>query len=210
VSGPVLPPEYSPFTAHVTSASVGASLTVFVVDGNMLGSNASNSASRYWDVTQAGTLTADISYTYLQQDVRGTESQYKVLKREGGNTTVVGTGSVDAATHTATVLGVSSFSQWGAGTPLTTTAARVSVGGRILTADGLGIKNVRISVAGNSISEPVTVLTNAFGYYTFDGLSVGETYVVTVNARHFTFSHPSRVISLTDSLTDLNFTADPQ
>ena len=42
----------------------------------------------------------------------------------------------------------------------------------------------------------------------FDGLTAGQTYVVTVNSQRYTFSMPSRVITLVDNLADVNFTAD--
>lgn len=89
------------------------------------------------------------------------------------------------------------------------TAAAVSLGGRVLTADGSGVLNARVVVSGNSMNEPKMVVTGPFGYYRFDGLQAGETYVVTVNSKRFTFSMPSRVVSLTDDLLDANFIADP-
>jgi hypothetical protein len=42
-----------------------------------------------------------------------------------------------------------------------------------------------------------------------DGLRTGETYVVTVNSQRFTFSAPSRVISLIDNVADADFVAEP-
>jgi hypothetical protein len=51
--------------------------------------------------------------------------------------------------------------------------------------------------------------TGSFGWFAFDGLPTGETYVVTVNSRRFTFSTPSRVITLVDNLADVDFVADP-
>jgi hypothetical protein len=207
---PPAPPQgASPFTANVTSAAPGSSLVVFAVDGDMPGATTASSASRYWDVTQTGSITADISYTYLDQDVNGTEANYKVLKRESGITAVVAGGTVDAGTNTASVSGVSSFSQWGAGVPLGTTAAAVSVGGRVLTSDGRGIANVVITVEDDALGQPLTTRTNAFGYYRFEGLATGRSYVVTANARHFTFAQPSVVVSPRDTMTDLNFTAQP-
>jgi CSLREA domain-containing protein len=201
---------FSPFTANVTSADQGAALTVFVVDGDMPGADASQSASRYWDVTKSGTLTADLNYKYLDQDVNGTEANYKVLKREGGNTVIVPGGTVDPSTNTATIASVSSFSQWGAGVlPLVTTAARVSMGGRVLTSDGRGIANVLITATGDSLTQPLVTRTNAFGYYMIEGVSSGRSYVVTADARHFTFLQPSVIVSLRDDVSDINFTALP-
>lgn len=37
----------------------------------------------------------------------------------------------------------------------------------------------------------------------------GETYVLTVNSKSFTFQVPSRVINLNDNVTDADFTANP-
>lgn len=93
---------------------------------------------------------------------------------------------------------------------LTSTAASASISGRVLTADGAGIRNARVVVTGNSLSEPLVTATGSFGYFTFDGLRTGETYVVTVNSQRYTFSAPSRVISLVDNVTDADFIADPQ
>jgi hypothetical protein len=41
-------------------------------------------------------------------------------------------------------------------------------------------------------------------------LPVGETYVVTVISKRYTFANPSRVINLLESVTDENFVAEEQ
>ncbi len=91
-----------------------------------------------------------------------------------------------------------------------TTAASASISGRVMTASGQGIRNATVVVTGNSLAEPRIAQTGSFGWFTFDGLQTGETYVVTVNSRRFTFSAPSRVISLVDNVVDADFIADPQ
>lgn len=91
---------------------------------------------------------------------------------------------------------------------LSSTAAGAAISGRVLTADGHGIRNARVTITGNSIIEPIIATTGSFGYFNFDGLAIGETYVVTVNSQRFTFSTPSRVISLVDNVTDADFIAD--
>jgi hypothetical protein len=63
-------------------------------------------------------------------------------------------------------------------------------------------------LTGNSLSEPLRVTTSSFGYFTFEGLEIGETYIVTVNSRRFTFQAPSQVLSLTDNAFDVNFVAN--
>ncbi len=92
---------------------------------------------------------------------------------------------------------------------LAPTAAQASISGRVMTADGIGIRNAEMVLTGNTLETPLRVSTSSFGYFTFEGLQVGETYVLTVNSRRFTFAVPSRVISLTDSAVDIDFIADP-
>ena len=92
---------------------------------------------------------------------------------------------------------------------LQTTAAGVSLSGRVTTAEGAGIRNARVTITGNSLPEARIVTTGSFGYYSFEGLQSGQTYVVTVNSQRYTFTVPSRVITLVDNLTDVDFTAEP-
>jgi len=88
------------------------------------------------------------------------------------------------------------------------TASDVSLSGRVTTADGRGIRNARVLISGNSLPVSVVATTGSFGYFSFSGLPAGETYVVTVNSQRYTFSVPSRVITLVDNLADVDFVAD--
>lgn len=88
------------------------------------------------------------------------------------------------------------------------TAAEVSVGGRVLTADGRGIQNARVTlIFPNGTAQ--TSLTGSFGYYRFDELPVGQTYVLTVSSKRFIFVNPSQFVTVTEELTELNFIAAP-
>jgi hypothetical protein len=91
---------------------------------------------------------------------------------------------------------------------LAPTAANASISGRVTTADGQANRNAELVLTGNSLAPPLRVSTSSFGYYTFDNLAIGETYVLTVNSRRFTFQVPSRVISLTDNAVDMDFVAN--
>lgn len=93
---------------------------------------------------------------------------------------------------------------------LPSTAAQASISGRVTTADGRGIRNAKVTITGNSLAEPRIASTGSFGYFTVSGLATGETYVVTVSSQRYTFSSPSRVISLVDNVVDADFVADPQ
>jgi hypothetical protein len=92
---------------------------------------------------------------------------------------------------------------------LAPTAAQASISGRVTTADGIAIRNAEMVLTGNTLAAPLRVTTGSFGYFTFEGLQAGETYVVTINSRRFTFEVPSRVVSLTDNAVGIDFVARP-
>lgn len=86
-------------------------------------------------------------------------------------------------------------------------SANVSVSGRVLTSGGRGISNVRVvlfEANGNFRS----VFTGRFGFFKFDEVEDGQTVIVGVQSRRFSFSEPAQVLSLTDNVVDLNFVAD--
>ena len=199
--------EYSPFTANVTALATNPStLTVSVTDGVLPGSSPTQSASRYWDVTETGDLTADISMTYLDPaDVMGTEASYLVLRREAGITAVFAGGSVNTVTDTATAPGVTMFSQWGAGN-LAPLAAGVNVGGRVVRTDGQGISRARVTLT-DSNGTSRTTLTGSFGYYNFEDVDSGQTVTVSVADKRYIFNQPVQVINVGDSVTNADFIA---
>lgn len=95
---------------------------------------------------------------------------------------------------------------WNAAPTFAPTAASVSVGRHILTADGRGIRNVLINLTDAS-AETRTVLSSAFGYYRFADVPAGATYIFSVRAKHYTFSQPTQVRSVVEDANDLNFIA---
>ena len=105
--------------------------------------------------------------------------------------------------------GISNFSAWTAGPALPPTAAGASISGRVLTADGRGIKNVAVMVTGGGLTQPRTYLTGQFGYYEIRDLPTGQIYVVTVSAKRFSFANPTRVVDLSGNVTDADFVAEP-
>jgi hypothetical protein len=90
----------------------------------------------------------------------------------------------------------------------TPTAANVQVGGRVVTAGGAGIAKTLVSMTGAG-GDTRTTLTNVFGYYSFDEVAVGQSYVVSVSNKRYQFSNPTRIVTVEDTLTDLDFTALP-
>ena len=88
------------------------------------------------------------------------------------------------------------------------TAAGVTVGGRITDVSGRGLGRVAVTLSGGELAQPLRTLTSPFGYYQFDDLTVGSTYVLSVASKQYSFSPNTRVISLVDAITDIDFTAD--
>ena len=89
------------------------------------------------------------------------------------------------------------------------TAAEVTAGGRVLTTDGRGIRNVLITMTGAN-GESRTAISSAFGYFRFDNVAAGGTYIFSVRAKRYAFSQPTLVRSIVEDADDLIFTANNQ
>ncbi len=92
---------------------------------------------------------------------------------------------------------------------LVPTAAAATISGRVKTSAGRGIAKVYVFVEDVNGTVLTTALTNSFGYFTMYGLPVGETYIVSVKTRRYTFGNPSQVVSLKDNIVGMEFTAVP-
>jgi hypothetical protein len=201
--------NYSPVTVTITGGTVGSSLTVSATDQFLPGSMNANSASRFWTLSENGNITANLAFTYRNEDVNGDENTYKVMRRSGGFTIQSISSSNNPATNTATISNVSNFSDWGVGNAVPT-AANAEISGRLLTSSGEGIRNATVMLSGGNLTQPIYVQTGTFGYYRFSNLPVGQVYVLTVNSKRYTFLNPSRVINLTDNVTEEDFEAEAQ
>lgn len=67
---------------------------------------------------------------------------------------------------------------------MATTAANATLGGRVTAANGSGIRNVRVTLT-DTAGKSRTILTGSFGYYSFEEVPSGETYVVSVASSVF-------------------------
>ena len=97
---------------------------------------------------------------------------------------------------------------WSFGGPLAPTAATVGVSGRVTTSGGHGIKNVEVLLISPS-GEVRRALSAPFGFFRFENVMSGQSYVVTVTARQHVFNNPTRIINVEDELTGVDFTAEP-
>lgn len=86
-----------------------------------------------------------------------------------------------------------------------TTAANARISGRVTTANGQGIRNAVVTLTGGNLSQPLTLKTGTFGAYSFDELASGQTYIVTVSAKKYSFDNPTRVFNLSQDISDADF-----
>jgi hypothetical protein len=82
----------------------------------------------------------------------------------------------------------------------------VSIGGKVLTANGRGIARAMISITGSG-GETRTTLTNPFGNYRFAGLNSGETYTLTIRHKQFQFNPPTQILTVFEDAPGINFIA---
>ncbi len=97
---------YSPIGVNVTSGNGAMTAKAFQ---EFHPNDSSNSLGRYWNISASG-MTADFSFSYLEDDVVGNDSNYAICKYDTAWTFLDGT--VNAAANTASVNDVSSFSDW--------------------------------------------------------------------------------------------------
>ncbi len=200
---------YSPVNTTVSSGS--GTLTINAVQGVHPNVPMPGSAiARYWTLTGTG-MTASFTFNYLQADVLGNESQYKLIKINNGAVTAVYPNAptsviIDTTANTATINNISSFSDWTLGEAVPTAAAS-SIGGRVLTAGGRAINQATLKLT-NASGRAVSVRTNNFGSFNFANLPGGQNYILSVSAKGYQFNQSSSVINLQQSISDFNFTAN--
>jgi uncharacterized delta-60 repeat protein len=89
---------------------------------------------------------------------------------------------------------------------LAPTAANVSVSGRISSGKS-GLAGIPVALT-DSNGDTRTATTNSFGGYKFDAVAAGRTYVVSVAHKKYVFSPGSRVLNVSEDLSEVDFTAD--
>lgn len=102
---------------------------------------------------------------------------------------------------------VPSFSPFVVGQGLAPTSASVTIGGRVMTANGYGIRNAAVTVTSATGAVRRT-MTSSFGYYEIGELSAGESYVIRVDSKRYVFSKATRIVTASDSLEDIDFIAE--
>ncbi|MEP6945750.1 MAG: carboxypeptidase regulatory-like domain-containing protein [Acidobacteriota bacterium] len=99
---------------------------------------------------------------------------------------------------------VNSLSPFVVAAPAAPTAAEVTVSGRVVTTDGRGLVNATVLLT-DPFGKTLTARTTSFGYYSFDGVNAGETYILEARSKSYQFS--PRVVKVDDDLFELDFIA---
>ena len=165
-----------------------------------------NRANRWWNLSNGGLSQADLKFQYVEGDIsQETESQFRAYRiPSGGGTATQVNSMINTSTKTVFVPNVSQFSDWTLAQPLSTTAALVSIGGRVTDRRGRGVPGAIILMT-DSNGQARTARTNFFGFYRFEAVSVGQTYLFNVRSKQVQFAY--QVVSLFEQINDLNFAA---
>jgi len=172
--------------------------------------NPASALKRYWTLTKSGDLTAILIFQYLDPDDLPNTSESSLELRRYTGTGVVFDAipmTLDTAANTATTTNeISDFSDWTLFSPLSPTAANVSVQGRVVTSEGRGVFGARIVMTDLSGNQR-EARTNPFGYYHFVNVTAGEAAVIVVQHKNYIFA--PRVVNILDDLLELDFIAQP-
>ncbi len=148
-------------------------------------------------------LTAGLAFS----QTGGTYEIEKSVIASGGNTSSGGTFTLDS-TSGQSVLNASpsggTFSVLsGFWTPVfAPTAASVTISGRVLLLNGSGMPRSIVSYT-DSLGNIKIAQTSSFGYFRFENVEVGQTYIFQVSAKGYLFA--PQVINVDDSINGLNF-----
>ncbi len=82
-------------------------------------------------------------------------------------------------------------------------ATAVTVSGRVTTPSGQSLRNAVVSIVdSNNVRRNAT--TSSFGLFTFSNVMTNQMYTVLVSSKRYRFT--PQIISVTDNITNLNFT----
>jgi hypothetical protein len=92
---------------------------------------------------------------------------------------------------------------------LAPTAATVSVSGYVTTTLGRGISGIQLSLT-DSQGITRTASTTTGGYYRFEDVQAGETYILTATGKRYSFSQPVQVLNINEETNQVNFIANSE
>lgn len=122
----------------------------------------------------------------------------------GGTITIAGTAGQPSAGFSS---GGAFFLFGGFVTPdLAPTASSVSVSGRLVVSSGAGVTGAIIRIVDPN-GATRSQRTGAFGYFRFDDVEIGTTYIISVESKRFQFA--PQVVTVNDQIDELIFVSIP-
>jgi hypothetical protein len=91
--------------------------------------------------------------------------------------------------------------------PTPAVAVSVSISGRVLSPEGQPIRNAVVTL-DDQAGHTWTTITGSLGYYGFENVATGTTYLLNASAKRNRFTPVP--ITPTDNVSDFNLTANPQ
>jgi hypothetical protein len=82
----------------------------------------------------------------------------------------------------------------------------VSVGGRVTTATNRGVSKASVTLSSPEGGDTRTVTTDTAGFYRFDNVQTGKTYIFQPSSKHYQFV--PKTVSVTGAMNDVNFVAE--
>jgi Concanavalin A-like lectin/glucanases superfamily/Carboxypeptidase regulatory-like domain len=116
--------------------------------------------------------------------------------------------SINFATKAVCTTGLTSLSPFAVVNGFGPTAAESSISGRVTTASGRGIRNAVVQINGGNLGETRYARTNPFGFYRISSLDAGQTYILNIASKRYSFANPTRVITLNEDLTGEDFVSE--
>jgi len=86
------------------------------------------------------------------------------------------------------------------------TAGSVSVSGRVVSHEGVPVRNARVTLTSPD-GEISLGLSNPFGYFAIDNVMVGRSYQLEVQSKQYVFA--PRLLNVVDKVSELILTAEP-
>jgi hypothetical protein len=195
--------------AHVEATAVPgapAFVTVTARDTTLAGLPPGTSVSFSWDIRQTGAMTSRLELNYGDEDING-QDLYRMWRSTAQLPMLVPNSSHNSNLNSVTALGVTDLNgSFGIGQ----SPGPISISGAVMAANGVGIRNAVVTISGGTLPGPISVITGTFGTYQFSGLDPGGEYAVFVSAKRNRFTPPSQTVSSFSSVSNVNFTANPQ
>ncbi len=87
---------------------------------------------------------------------------------------------------------------------LAPTVAQVTIRGRVRMENGIGVRNVMITLTQSDGSLKNT-MSGTFGNYQFTDVAAGQVIILGATAKKFTFNQPMLVLNLSEDAADIDF-----